>query len=316
MSDWTPDIARLRAFDDAEWMAVERHFCGRLLAYAARRVRDRQAREDIVQDTFLGAVRGIEDFDPTYTFEQYLFGICKNRTIDHLRRAKLVTFGAGGDDEEGVPAIEELVSVDETPSRIVRRLDIESAGLRMLTDLLRAWVEETWKQDEFVRLMVIEALFAGGWRNRDTWQRFELRDETSVAGIKFRALKRLRELALERDTQRRVLPVLTAAVDAGEALDIDVGRAWRDGRVSCPARHWLARRILGTLPAGPSAFIAFHLDEMHCDWCRANHDDLALRENAREVEAVVERVGASTLQLLRSRALEPGGGGPRPATPG
>ena len=87
MSEWTPDIARLTRFDDAEWLAVERNYCGRMLAYVARRVRDRQAREDIVQDAFLGAVRGIESFDPAYTFEQYLFGICKNRTIDHLRRA-------------------------------------------------------------------------------------------------------------------------------------------------------------------------------------------------------------------------------------
>lgn len=301
MSDWTPDIARLRAFDDAEWMAVERNYCGRLVAYVTRRVRDRQAREDIVQEAFLGAVRGIEDFDPAYTFEQYLFGICKNRTIDHLRRNKLVTFGNSTDEEEGVPSMEQLVSVDETPSRIVRRRDLEEAGVRMLTDLLRAWVEETWKQDEFVRLMVVEALFAGGWRNRDTWQRFELRDETSVAGIKFRALKRLRELALERDVQRRVLPLLTAAVDSNEGLDIDVGRAWREGRVSCPARHWLARRVLGTLPPGPSSFVAFHLDEMHCDWCHANHDDLAQKDNAREVEDVIAKLGASTLQLLRSR---------------
>lgn len=311
MSDWTPDIARLRAFDDGEWMAVERHYCGRLVAYASRRVRDRQAREDIVQETFLGAVRGIEEFDPTYTFEQYLFGICKNRTIDHLRRTRLVTFGASEDEEGGVPAIEELVSVDDTPSRIVRRRDLEEAGVRMLTDLLRAWVEETWKQDEFVRLMVVEALFAGGWRNRDTWQRFALRDETSVAGIKFRALKRLRELALERDVQRRVLPLLTAAVDTGEGLDIDVGRAWREGRVSCPARHWLARKVLGTLPSGPASFVDFHLDEMECDFCHANLEDLARRDDQREVEALVDRLGASTLQLLRSRALAPAAEPPR-----
>ena len=45
------------------------------MAYVARRVHDKQAREDIVQETFLGAVRGIDGYDPVYTFEQYLFGI-------------------------------------------------------------------------------------------------------------------------------------------------------------------------------------------------------------------------------------------------
>lgn len=305
MSDWTPDIARLARFDDAEWLMVERNYCGRMLAYVARRVRDRQAREDIVQDAFLGAVRGIESFDPVYTFEQYLFGICKNRTIDHLRRQKSIVLGSKRDDDEASLSLEDLVSVDETPSRIVRQRDLEEAGTRMLQELLRAWVDETWKQNEFVRLMVIEALFAGNWRNRDTWTRFELRDETAVAGIKFRALKRLRELALERDTKRSVLPLLSAAVDSGDGLDIDVQRVWKSGRVSCPARHWLARRIAGSLDPEPARFIAFHIDEMHCDWCHANHDDLARRADNSELEAVVARMGASTLQLLRSRVQPP-----------
>jgi RNA polymerase sigma factor (sigma-70 family) len=304
MSEWTPDIARLARFDDAEWLKVESTFCGRLMAYASRRIRDRQAREDVVQETFLGAVRGIDAFDPAFTFEQYLFGICRNRTIDHLRRQKMVTLGAPAEGEEAGPAVEDLVSIDETPSRIVRKRDLSEAGVRMLSDLLRAWVEETWTQNEFTRLMVVEALFAGAWRNRDTWERFDLRDETSVAGIKFRALKRLRELAQERDTQKRVLPWLTAAVDGGEGLDIDVQRVWREGRVSCPARHWIARRIAGTLPAGPATYLAFHLDEMRCEWCRANQDDLSGLENAGELEAVMERVGASTLQLLRSRTRD------------
>ena len=83
MSDWTPDIARLVALDDAEWLAVERAFCGRLLAYVARRIPDRDAREDVVQDVFLGAVRGIKLYDAAFTFEQFLFGICRNRVIDH-----------------------------------------------------------------------------------------------------------------------------------------------------------------------------------------------------------------------------------------
>ncbi len=304
MSEWTPDIERLARFDDAEWLKVESTFVGRLMAYASRRVRDRQAREDIVQETFLGAVRGIDSFDTAYTFEQYLFGICRNRTVDHLRRQKMVTLGAPKDGEEQATEVEDLASIDETPSRIVRQRDLSEAGVRMLGDLLRAWVEETWTQDEFVRLMVVEALFAGGWRNRDTWEHFDLRDETSVAGIKFRALKRLRELAQERDTQKRVLPWLTHAVDGGEGLDIDVQRVWKEGRVSCPARHWIARKIAGTLPAGPTAFLAFHLDEMRCEWCRANLDDLQGLEDAGELEAVMTRVGASTLQLLRSRTRD------------
>ena len=89
--DWRPDIPALQAHDDAEWRRVEQSYCGRLLAYAQRRVSDLQGAEDVVQEALLGAVRGIGDFDTKYTFEQYLFGICRNRTIDHLRRRKART---------------------------------------------------------------------------------------------------------------------------------------------------------------------------------------------------------------------------------
>lgn len=302
MSDWTPDILRLQAFDDGEWLRVERTYCGRLVAYVARRVPDSQAREDIVQEAFLGAVRGIAQFDPLYTFEQYLFGICKNRTIDHLRRQKIATLQATDDEGEGTP-IERLAHESETPSRIVRKQDLARAGRDLLQQILRDWVQETWHQGEFTRLMVIEALFRGRWRNRDTWGRFQLRDETSVAGIKFRALKRLRELAAERDPDGALLSFLASAVDDEESLAVDVGDTWCSGRVSCPARHWLARHVAGSLAEGPRAFVDFHLREMGCEWCLANYDDLQRIEDSAELEPLLDRMGASTLQYLRSRTI-------------
>jgi RNA polymerase sigma factor (sigma-70 family) len=301
VSDWSPDIARLQALDDEEWIRVEREYCGRLIAYVARRVGDAQACEDIVQETFLGSVRGIDAFDPVFTFEQYLFGICRNRTIDHLRRRKTVGAGEPADSSESLPGMDELATSEDTPSQVVHESDVLGKGQEMLVALLRDWVQETWQQGEFVRLMVIEALFSAGWRNRDTWRRFKLRDETAVAGIKFRALKRLRELAGRRDTSNELLPALAAVTDGGTShIDLDVSKAWRIGKVSCPARYWLARHLAGSLSEGPASFVRFHLEEMKCPWCQANLDDLQ-RAEERELEPLLERMEASTVQYLRSR---------------
>lgn len=301
MSDTAPDIARLRAFDDAEWLAVERNYAGRLLAYVSRRVPDRQAREDVVQETFLGAVRGIDDFDPIYTFEQYLFGICRNRVIDWMRRQKALVLQPRSDDGEDIP-LDGLFRDDETPSRLARQNDLVRAGEELLANVLRDWVQETWQQGEFTRLMVVEALFSGEWRNRDTWQRFELRDETAVAGIKFRALKRMREQAVARDPRQSLLPLLaTALADEEGRPEMRVQDVWRRGRVSCPARHWLARLATGALDEGPAQYLRFHLDEMKCAWCQANVDDLGRLDETSDVEALLERVGQSTLHYLRSR---------------
>jgi RNA polymerase sigma factor (sigma-70 family) len=302
MTEWTPDIGRLQRFDDAEWLAAERCYTGRLIAYVGRRVTDLQAREDIVQESFLGAVRGIAAFDSAYSFEQYLFGICRNRTIDWLRRRKAARLVAHDEQEERV-LLEELARTDETPSRIVRGQDVLGRGRELLATILRGWVEETWQAGEFVRLMVIEALFAGGWRNRDTWDRFGLRDETAVAGIKFRALKRLRELAQAQGLPPELHESLADHSEEGRT-GIDVGAVWRAARASCPARHWLAREIAGTLETEPARFVRFHLDEMRCAWCQANRDDLEQTEGA--LEPLLERVRASTARYLRSRTRLPG----------
>jgi len=301
LSEWTPDLARLQALDNSEWLAVERAYCGRLAAYVTRRIPDRDAREDVVQETFLGAVRGIGDFDPVYTFEQYLFGIAKNRTIDWMRRRKATTIGPTGEDDDA-PGIETLAAERETPSAIVRKHDLARAGADLLLAALRDWVQETWGEGEIKRLMVVEALFAGGWRNRDTWRRFDLRDETSVAGIKFRALKRIREIARERDAHGEVLPALAAALEeASSAPAIDVGAVWREGRASCPARHWLARALAGTLDPGAAEYTRFHVEEIGCEWCQANQDDLSQADGAAALAPLLERVEASTAKYLRSR---------------
>jgi len=308
MTEWSPDIARLQAREDPEWLRVEREYCGRLLAYARRRTGDLQASEDVVQETLLGAVRGIDDFDPQFTFEQYLFGICRNRTIDHMRRRKARTIQVSEEDE-GFGGLESMAHVSETPSAIVRGRELGQRARELLGLILHDWVEENWEQEEFLRLSVIEALFSGGWRNRDTWRRFRLRDETAVAGIKFRALKRLRQLAAVRESGNDLLHLLGRAEEGDQRiLDVDVPEVWREQRISCPARHWLARLANGSLAEGPATFVRFHLEEMKCPWCTANYDDLTSADRGAELMRLLERVQESTKKVLRSKKVPPGEG--------
>lgn len=304
MQEPKPDIKLLMALDDAEWQRVEQAFCGRLLSYALRRTRDHQAAEDVVQETMLGAVRGIGDFDQQFSFEQYIFGICRNRSIDYLRRRRMATMAEGKDDD-GMPGLESLARYNETPSAIVRGRELSGHARQILGDVLREWVDETWEQKEFARLMVMEALLSGGWRNRDTWERFDMRDETAVAGVKFRALKRLRQLIAVRESGSDVLPVIEAAAQAGESgvFDVDIQSIWRERRVSCPARHWLARLLSGTLEKDSAEFVRFHVEEMKCPYCRASLDDLQRVEGDGELDVLLQRVRASTARYLRSRTM-------------
>ena len=84
-------------------------------------------------------------------------------------------------------------------------------------------------------------------------------------------------------------------------FDLDIKTLWREKRVSCPARHWIARLVAGTLEDKPKFFVLFHLDEMKCPWCLANRDDLAGAGKEAELELLIERLRESTRQFLRSR---------------
>ncbi|MFM7281478.1 MAG: RNA polymerase sigma factor [Planctomycetia bacterium] len=234
MSDYEPDIARLIQRDDTEWLRVQREYQGRLYSFVRRRVRDHDACEDVLQETFLGAIRGIAGFDPRYSFEQYLFGILRNRTIDHLRRQRALQVGGqfAGDTDEGA-VIEDLVREEQTPLTLRERSDLDQRGSELLAEVLREWVQETWAEREFRRLMVIEALFSAGWRNRDAWEQMGLRDQTTIAGIKFRALKRMRELTAAVDARGECSAQLaeSLAEEPGQ-VSIDVAQVWRRFRVS------------------------------------------------------------------------------------
>jgi RNA polymerase sigma-70 factor (ECF subfamily) len=295
-------IDRLQALENDAWAAVEHQFAGRLYAYVARRIPDQQAREDVLQEIFLGAVRGIGGFDQVYTLEQYLFGICRNRTIDHLRRRRDTTVSSSSERVDETDPLDQMAIERSNPGSIVGERDLRTRTRSLLVQVLRDWVQETWGQGEFKRLMVIEALFLGGWRNRDTWERMGLSGERAVAGIKFRALARMRALAGQGDADRGLLEVLSEEEGAvGGAEVLLVSDEWAASHASCPARHWLARHLNGSLDEGPKSFVEFHLSKMECPWCLANLDDLEQERVA--PQALIERVQASTMNYLRSRTL-------------
>jgi RNA polymerase sigma-70 factor (ECF subfamily) len=201
------DLPRLRAMDEAAWAALQDAWHRRLFGYVKRCVGDHQTAEDLVQEVFLGAVRGIDGYDPAFTPEQFLFGIAHNRVVDHLRRlrtAKVVAaFGGGNDDDAGAGsrAWLELAVPDDAPApaaAVVAGED-EARRRRVLGEILRTFVGELWEAGEFDKLMTLEFLFVLGGRNKDAAERFGYADEKHVAGVKFRALERLRELARQRD---------------------------------------------------------------------------------------------------------------------
>lgn len=204
-------IERLQAMDEAAWGDLQEDFFRRVYYFVKRYVTDHQTAEDITQDVFLGAVKGIARFDPHYTLDQFLFGIAKNRVIDHYRKHKMPLISPQKDDSRDAS----MLWIDNMPRETEHAppegaVNKEDARRRhqVLGKILKEFVGELWAAGEFEKLQVLEYLFVGGARNKDAAQRFGISDEKAVAGIKFRAVEKLRGLARQNDPNHSLFGAL------------------------------------------------------------------------------------------------------------
>ena len=81
-------VKRIRAGEDDAWRELIARFEGRLLAFVEARMGGRAAGEDVVQETLLGFLISLPNYDPGRSLESYLFSIAAHKLADHLRRAR------------------------------------------------------------------------------------------------------------------------------------------------------------------------------------------------------------------------------------
>ena len=79
-------IGRIRAGEPEAWNELIARFEGRLLGYVVRRTPDRAAAEDVVQETFIGFLTSLPNYDRRQPLEGYLFSIAAHKLTDLLRR--------------------------------------------------------------------------------------------------------------------------------------------------------------------------------------------------------------------------------------
>lgn len=74
---------------------------GELLGFAVNALADRELAEEVLQETFIGAWRSADKYDPSRSsLRTWLFAIARNRVVDAIRRRKVRASGTDVDVEK------------------------------------------------------------------------------------------------------------------------------------------------------------------------------------------------------------------------
>lgn len=197
-------VQEIRAGDTDAWQRLIDRYEGRLLAFARRRLSDRSQAEDIVQETFVGFLNSLPNFDQERDLQTYLFTIAAHKLTDYLRklgRHPLQHIPDGQEFFEGKTDHRPKVS---SMARSRERITIEEGALgTALKSIIAGWRD----QGDFLRIKVLELLFVAGWSNKDVAEHLDIKDQ-QVANIRFAAVRKITEIIQEAGLPVDVFPGL------------------------------------------------------------------------------------------------------------
>ncbi|CAN5606908.1 sigma-70 family RNA polymerase sigma factor [soil metagenome] len=191
--------------DDA-WTELVQRYEGRLRAYVRRRLRDHATTDDVVQETFIGFLNSLANFDDKRDLQTWLFTIASHKVTDQLRKMGRRPFATGSeaDEEQMGKANDVRQRPASSLARSKERMDLESEAItRGLRDMILAFRTK----DEYVRIQVLELLFVKGWANKDV-AAFVGVNEQQVANYRFAAVKKLTETMKAAGLPTDVFPEL------------------------------------------------------------------------------------------------------------
>jgi RNA polymerase sigma-70 factor (ECF subfamily) len=198
-------VNRIRSGEADAWNELIARFEGRLLAFVEGRLGRRTAGEDVVQETFLGFLNSLPNFQDSRPLESYLFSIAAHKLTDHLRREGRrptlpLSVGSSGNEWEAPDRARAVSSI----MRSGERRGLEEAAI---VEALTEQIERMQSRAEWPKLQCLELLFVRGWANRDVAIQLKMSEQT-VANFKFEFLARLRTLIRKQGLSEEVFPEL------------------------------------------------------------------------------------------------------------
>ncbi len=181
-------VEQVRQGDEAAWQYLIETYAGRLQAFARSRLQDTSLAEDIVQETLIGFLTSLANYDETRTpLETFLFRIAAYKITDVLRKRGR---------RPALHPIEDPVTLagrDRRASSLARSREQGEQQRNQLQEQLAAVLEEWKRAGQFERLKVCELLYVRGWPNKQVAQALQL-TEQQVANHKQALATRLKQI--------------------------------------------------------------------------------------------------------------------------
>ena len=199
-------IGRIREGDAEAWSELIGRFEGRLLAYVESRTRNRTTAEDLVQETFIGFLTSLPNFDGRRPLEGYLFSIAAHKLTDHLRREgrrpTLPLIPTRGDTSRWEP-----VGRARPASSIARSGERRHLEESALVAAIGQQIDHFRRRGQWERLECVELLLVRGWPNKEVAATLGITEQT-VANYKFEFLAKLRAAVRSQGLSEEVFPEL------------------------------------------------------------------------------------------------------------
>jgi RNA polymerase sigma-70 factor, ECF subfamily len=199
-------VDRIRAGGQDAWTELIARYEGRLLAFVGSRANSRAAAEDVVQETFIGFLTSLPNYDARRSLESYLFSIAAHKLTDHLRRegrrptVPLVPSSSRSGTWDRAGSARPASSILRSGER--RRLE-ETA----LVEGMREQIDRLRRRGDWQKLQCIELLLVRGWANKEVAARLGI-TEQAVANHKFQFLAGLRTSVKKQELPKEVFPEL------------------------------------------------------------------------------------------------------------
>lgn len=200
-------VQRIRSGDTDAWSDLISRYEGRLLAFAESRLRRRDASEDVVQESFIGFLNSLPNFDGKRPLESYLFTICAHKLTDHMRREgrrPTIPLSSSQNSSDGDWQIPGSSRPASSIARSGERRRIEEDALAIA---LKEQVEHWKRKDDWGKIKCMEMLFVRGRANKEAAELLGI-SEQQVANFKFDFLARLRNQLKKQNLSQEIFPEL------------------------------------------------------------------------------------------------------------